>query len=70
MAKSPPGTHYLWVRGIGTSADSNEIHAGIDGVASVANVAVPSPWNQLNWSDGSHTLTISSVGNHEVNIWM
>ena len=66
------GTHYVWVRGSAPSADSNLVHLGLDGVAdaNAANIDIPSPWQQLNWSSGSHTVNVSSLGTHNVTLWM
>ncbi len=66
------GTHYVWVRGLAPSTDSNEIHVGLNGAAdpNADNIDIPTPLNQANWSDGSHTINVPSTGNHAVRVWM
>ena len=66
------GTHYVWVRGLAPSADSNEVHVGLNGAAdpNADNIEIPTPLNQANWSNGSHTLNVTTTGTHTVRVWM
>ena len=65
------GQHFVWLRGVGISGGSDSLHAGIDGVESASSAGIGIPrTGGYEWSDGSHTIDVSSTGIHPVNIWV
>ena len=65
------GTHYVFVRGHGLSGGSDSLHFGIDGVDVVTSRAISIPRSSgYEWSDGSHTIEVTSTGIHSLQIWM
>lgn len=66
------GTHYVWILGLGVDANGNEVHVGLNGAAdaNADNIEIPTPYNQVNWSNGSHTINVPNTGSHDLNIWM
>ena len=70
------GTHYIWVRGLGSSTSSDSLHVGLDGVevSAGSNFNGFSPTGSLVWSGKSNgvvrTLQVPTTGVHTVTVWM
>lgn len=72
---STTGTYYVWIRGIGLSANDDSCHVGLDGVAVPSADRITGFTSGLSWSrstmDGPFaTLQVSQAGLHDVNLWM
>jgi len=70
-----PGTYYVWIRGLGPSADDDSLHVGIDGAGVASADRITGFNNGLGWSrstmDGPvATLQVGQAGLHDVNVWM
>jgi hypothetical protein len=64
------GKYYVWIRMFGPDGGGDSIHVGINGepLTYGGNGLTTSPPSQWNWV---HTeINISSVGNHQLGIWM
>ena len=71
------GTHYVWIRALGSSWSSDSLHVGLDGqeVASAARLSKLDPQGSWAWSRTTHTgtvatLNVASPGVHTINVWM
>jgi hypothetical protein len=75
---STPGTYYVWVRGIGASANDDSVHVGLDGFATTTNSGsglTGFSSGQFSWwgtSNGNSptTVQVPTAGVHTVSIWM
>lgn len=68
------GTHYIWVRGIGSSGSDDSVHVGLDGQAVSTSDRIELP-SSLNWSEDTMDGVVARVevdlpGLHTVNVWM
>jgi hypothetical protein len=69
------GTYYVWIRGLGPSANDDSLHVGVDGAAVPSSDRVTGFSNALGWSrstiDGPvATIQVNQAGIHTVNVWM
>ena len=69
------GTYYVWVRGIGPDANSDSLHAGIDGTGPVSADRIKGfttswVWSRATMDSVPATLVISTPGLHTVHLWM
>ena len=70
------GTHYLWVRGQGSTGEDDSVHVGLDGaeVPSAETIVFSNGtnfvWSRVNISNAVRTLSIPSATNHTINVWM
>lgn len=69
------GTYYVWLRGIGATANDDSCHVGIDGNEVGSADRITGFGSGLSWTrntiDGPvATIQVSSAGVHEINLWM
>jgi hypothetical protein len=71
------GTHYVWVRAMGTGYDADSLHVGLDGAIPLSAEAVArfAPLNGWVWSKwrldkALRTLDINPLGRHTLSVWM
>jgi hypothetical protein len=68
------GTHYVWVRGLGPSGNSDSLYIGLDGVPTPAVLPLyPNGdwlWRHTTWEGTVVTLNVTSPGLHTLNVWM
>src|SRR5947207_2440965 len=70
------GTHYVWIRGYGTSSSDNSVHAGVDGTTNTAAAITLSQFGAWLWTTnrqdiaGTPTITVGTTGIHTFNLWM
>ena len=67
-------THYVWVRGYGTSGSDDSVHAGLDGTTNTAGnitLANLNTWDtrSTRTTGGQATLT-AATGLHRFSLWM
>ncbi len=72
---STTGTYYVWVRGIGPSANDDSCHVGLDGVAVPSADRITGFTTGLSWARNTidspiATLPVNQAGLHAVNLWM
>lgn len=73
---SKTGTHYVWIRGIGSESSSNSVHVGLDGRAVSSSDRIELPvsrgfrWTRQTMDKTLASLTIRSKGVHTINLWM
>jgi hypothetical protein len=72
---STTGTYYVWIRGIGPSANDDSLHVGIDAGAVSSADRITGFGSSLSWSkstmDGpAATLQVTEAGYHDINVWM
>jgi len=70
-----PGTHYVWIRGIGASGTDDSCHAGLDGQAFSSSDRISSfntgwTWSRATMDGVNATINIPAAGLHALNIWM
>jgi PKD repeat protein len=74
FAKS--GTHYVWLRGLGTNSSGNSAHLGLDGQANTSADRIDfSATGNWIWTNDTMdavraTLDVPTPGEHTVNVWM
>src|SRR5262245_38059319 len=69
------GTHYIWARGIGKTADDDSFHAGLDGAELASADRISGFGTGWTWSRGTMdglvaTVNVATTGVHVVNVWM
>ncbi len=71
IAFNRSGTHYLWVRALGSNASSNSLHLGLNGqeVSTAGNIGYADRAGYV-WTSGSNTVVVPSTGVHTINLWM
>lgn len=72
---SNTGTYYVWLRGIGPSANDDSCHVGIDNNEVGSSDRITGFTSGLNWTrstiDGPiATIQVGTAGVHELNLWM
>ncbi len=73
-------THYVWIRGYGTSQNDDSVHAGLDfttpgATNSAAHVTWQDRWNSWVWTNRNNvgnlaTVSVGSTGYHTFRLWM
>ncbi len=68
------GTHYIWVRGLGSSTSDNSVHVGLDGQAISTSDRIELT-SSLDWTEDTRDGAVATVevdfpGLHTVNVWM
>lgn len=69
------GTYYVWLRGIGQTANDDSCHVGIDGAQTASADRITGFGSSLSWTrntmDGpAATLQVAVPGVHDINLWM
>jgi lysophospholipase L1-like esterase len=67
------GTHYVWVRGLGSASSNNSVHVGLDGAEIASSEALNFPvTGSWVWHGGAGVASfqVASTGVHTVNVWM
>ncbi|HXI56700.1 MAG TPA: galactose oxidase-like domain-containing protein, partial [Polyangia bacterium] len=69
------GTHYVWLRGLGATADDDSAHVGLDGVENTTADRITSFGSGLNWTKATMdgpvaTINVPSAGLRRVSVWM
>ncbi len=69
------GTHYVWLRGLGTSGNDDSAHVGLDGGALTTSDRMRGFGTTWKWSmatmDGPvATIQVGAPGIHTLNVWM
>ena len=69
------GTHYIWIRGIGSDGDNDSLHVGLDGSAQPDSDRVNGFFPTFGWTNTTMDLVVATIdvptlGLHTVNIWM
>ena len=69
------GTHYVWVRGIGSTLSDDSLHVGLNGVGQSGSDRVTGFTTAWTWSDETMdgvraTVEVSEPGEQLLNIWM
>lgn len=72
---STTGTYYVWVRGIGATANDDSCHLGVDAAAVATADGITGFSSGLSWTrntmDGPiATLQVNQAGLHDINLWM
>jgi len=69
------GTHYVWIRGVGSTGTDDSLHVGFDGQALTSSDRISSLGTTWTWTNQTMdgvvaTVEVGSVGIHTVNVWM
>ncbi|MBL8792665.1 MAG: Ig-like domain-containing protein [Planctomycetia bacterium] len=69
------GIHYVWVRGLGPTANDDSLHVGLDGAAvasadKVGNLTTAYGWTRNTLDGVVATINVTTVGVHTINVWM
>jgi hypothetical protein len=69
------GTYYVWLRGIGPSANDDSCHVGVDGGALATSDRITGFGTSLSWTrstiDGPPaTLQVTAPGYRDIDVWM
>ncbi|KAB7627888.1 Ig-like domain-containing protein [Alkalilimnicola sp. S0819] len=69
------GTHYLWLRGLGTSGASDSVHVGLNGQRQeggdrLANFGPSFGWSNMAMGQRIATIEVPAPGRHTINVWM
>jgi hypothetical protein len=69
------GVHYVWVRGLGATANDDSLHVGLDGAAvasadKLGNLATTYGWTKNTLDGVVATINVTTIGIHTVNVWM
>ena len=71
------GTHYIWIRALSNSLDSDSLYVGLDGATAGASDmsglivdGVTWTWTNLKRSGDVATVNVTFTGVHTVNVWM
>ncbi len=70
------GTHYIWIRAIGATANDDSVHAGLDGQAlttsdKITNFTTAWTWSKTTADAGAvATINVATAGEHTLNLWM
>jgi hypothetical protein len=72
---STTGTYYVWVRGIGPTANDDSCHVGMNGTEIASADRITGFTSSLSWTrntiDGAPaTLQVTQAGVRDINVWM
>ncbi len=71
-----PGTYRVWARGEAAAGTDDSLHVGLDGAEVPSADAITLTalrrwrWTNSTFAGGAATVTIPTVGEHVVNVWM
>jgi len=69
------GTHFVWVRGIGTSGADDSVHVGLDGTGlttcdRISSFGTGWTWSKSTMDEAAAKMVVDTVGLHTLNLWM